>query len=79
MYSGYGIAFDGAGSWNLGNDFANNVAIFDVDNSSSSLIDNHKNTLLVLDEGPTYGINESFGSPEKKLVLTLVKQRQNFV
>ena len=53
MYSGYGIAFDGAGSWNLGNDFAKNVAIFDVDNSSSSLIDNHKNTLLVLDEGPT--------------------------
>ena len=33
--SGYKIVFYGAGSWNLGNDFARNV-IFGVDNSSSS-------------------------------------------
>ena len=30
MYSGYGIAFDGAGSWDFGNDDARNVVIFGV-------------------------------------------------
>ena len=31
VYSGYGIAFDGAGSWNFGNNFARNFVIFDID------------------------------------------------
>ena len=66
MYSDYGIVFDGTGSWNFGNDFARNVVIFIVDNSSSSHADNSKNTLLVLGERPTSGINGSFDSPEKK-------------
>ena len=30
------IAFDGAGSLSFGNDFARNVVIFAIDNSSSS-------------------------------------------
>ena len=37
---GYGIAFDGAVTWRFGNDYARNVTIFDVDNSSSSHSDN---------------------------------------
>ena len=40
-YSGYGIAFDGKGSWSFGNDFAR-IVIFGVDNTSSSHSDNHK-------------------------------------
>ena len=32
MYGGYRIAFDGKGTWNLGNDYATNVIIFGVDN-----------------------------------------------
>ena len=48
VYSGYGIAFNGAGSWSFGNDFARNVLIFGVDNSSSSHEDNHKNNFLGL-------------------------------
>ena len=47
-------------------EFARNVVIFGVDNSSSSHADNHINNFLVLDEGPTLGINGSFGSPVKK-------------
>ena len=35
-YNGQRIAFDGDGSWSFGNDFARNVAILDVDNSSLS-------------------------------------------
>ena len=67
MYSGYGIAFDGKGEWSFGNDYARNLIIFGVYNSSSSHADNLKNNFLVLGEGDTFGINGSFGAPEKKV------------
>ena len=78
VYSGYGIAFDGEGEWSFGNSIPRNVIIFGVDNSSSSHADNCKNNFLILDNGPTSGINGRFGSPEKGLTLILVKKRQNF-
>ena len=59
-----------------GNDHARNAIIFDVDNSSSSHSDNRKNNFLILGEGPTYGINGTFGSPEKK---SSIKSRKNLV
>ena len=46
---------------------------------SSSHSDNRNNNFLILGEGPTYGINGSFGPPKKSLVLILLKQTQNFV
>ena len=52
--------------------------MFGVDSSSSRHIDNPKINFLVLGEGPTEGINGSVGAAEKKLLLTLVKQIQNF-
>ena len=39
VYSTYEIKLDGADLWSFGNDFAKNVAIFRVDNSSSSHTD----------------------------------------
>ena len=39
VYKGCEIAFDGAGSWNFGNDFITNVIIFGVDSSCSSHTD----------------------------------------
>ena len=45
-----------------------NTIIFGVDNSSLSHTDN-------LGKEDTFCINESFGAPEKKLILILVKQR----
>ena len=62
VYSSSVIAFDEKCEWNF--DFAENVIIFGVDNSSSSHADNQKTNFLVLGEGPTYGINGSFGTPE---------------
>ena len=53
----------------MDNDTAYNVINFGVDNSSSSHIDNPKNNFLVLGKGPSEGINASFGSAEKILVL----------
>ena len=38
-----------------------------------------KNNFLILGECPIYGINGSFGSSEKKLVLMLLKKIPNFV
>ena len=59
VYSGYRVTFDSAGSWSFHNDFARNVIIFVVGNSSSFHSDNHKNSFLISGaEGPTDGINE---------------------
>ena len=66
VYSGYGIAFDGRGSWSFDEDFARNNIMFGVGNSSSSHTVNLKNDFLILGEGDTLGINGSFGAPEKK-------------
>ena len=78
VYSGYGITFDGAGSWSFGNDFTRNAVIFGVDNISSSRSDNRKNNFLILREGPTYGINGSFVSPEKKFNINFTKANTKF-
>ena len=77
VYSGYGIAFDGKGEWSFDNDTGRNIAIFGVDNISSSHADNLKNYFLMLGEGNTFGINVNFGATTS-LVLILVKQTQNF-
>ena len=50
----------------FGNESTKNVIIFWVDNSSSSHTDNLKNDFIILGEGPTFGINGSFGASEKK-------------
>ena len=78
MYSEYGITFDSAGSWSFNNDTVRNVITFGVDNSSSSQTDNRKSNFLVLGEGLTFGINESFGSPEKKFCINFSKSNRKF-
>ena len=67
VYSGYRIALCGKGNWSFGNDIARNIIIFEVDNSSSC--HTGKTDYLILDKGPTFGINGSFGGSEKKLIL----------
>ena len=67
MYSDYVIALDWRGEWSFCNDYAGNVIIFGVDNSSSSRADNLKNNFVILGEGDTFGINGSFGAPENKV------------
>ena len=66
MYSGYGVAFDGAGSWSFSNDIARNVLTFGVDNSSTSHTDNLKNIFLVLGDRTTDDINGSVRIAKKK-------------
>ena len=75
VYSRYAITFDSAGSRSFDNDFARNVVIVGVDNSSSSHSDNRKNNFLVLGKGPTYGIKEALDHQRKCLVTILLKQK----
>ena len=51
---------------------------FWFDNSSSSHSGNRKNNFLILGEGPTYGINGGFGSPEKKISISFTKANTTF-
>ena len=82
MYSDYRITFNSPGSWSFDDDTTRIVIIFGVVNSSSSHSDNCKNDLLILGEGSTFGINESFASPEKRLSINFteanLKSRLNF-
>ena len=73
VYSGYGITFDSAGKWSFDNGTARNVIITGVDNSSSSHSDNCKNNFLILGDGPIFGVNGSFGSPEKKFSINFTE------
>ena len=78
IYNGRGIAFDGKSLWSFGNGFARNVAIFVVDNSSSSYTDNWKNNFLALGERPTDDINDSTGAAEKKFKINFSKANTKF-
>ena len=78
MHSEYGITFDCSGSWSFNNDSARNVIIFLVDNTSSSHADHGKNNFLVSGEGPTFGVNVRFGSPEKKFSINCTKANTKF-
>ena len=78
VYSAYGIAFDGKDEWSFGNGNAKNVIIFGVDVSSSSHADILNNNFLVLGEGDTFGINGSFGAPEKKFSFNFTKAITKF-
>ena len=74
MYSDYGIAFDGGDWWSFENDTCN----FGVDDSSSSHSKNHKNNFWILGKGPTFGINGSFSSAEKKFSINFSKATTKF-
>ena len=78
VHSGYGKTIDSAGSWSVDNDFARNVIISGVGNSSSSHTDNCKNYFLILDESSTYSINGSFGLSEKKFSINFNKASTKF-
>ena len=60
VYRGFGITFDSSDSWNFDNDTGRNIITFGIDNNS-------------IHQGPSFGINESFDSPEIKLCINFSK------
>ena len=67
VHSGFGIAFDWAGSYSFGNDFARKVVSFGADNNPSLNTGNCKNKVLVFSEG---AINH-LSNAKTKLCLSL--------
>ena len=78
VYSDYEIAFDGKGEWSFDNDYSRNDIIFGIDNSSLSQADNFQNKFLIWGERDTFGINGSFGAPEKNFSIKFSKVNTNF-
>ena len=70
--------FDGKGSLSFGNEFAKNVIMLGVDNSSSSHAENLRNYFLILGEGDTFGVNRSFSAPEKNIDINFSKAKTKF-
>ena len=77
-YSGYKVAFNGAGSWSFDNNFPRNEVIFGADNNSSAHKGNLKNNFLVLREGPTDNINGSASAVEKMFTVNFSKAKTKF-
>ena len=70
-YSGYGIEIDRRSSFSFsGGGFGQNVLIFGVDMSSSPHIDNKKEDILVLGNGPTQGLEHTI-TAEKMYAINL--------
>ena len=59
----------------IGNGFARNVSIFDVDNSSSPHTDIRRNNFLVLGEESTEGIIDNIGAAEKIFSIDFCKSK----
>ena len=77
-YSGYGIGFDGKGSFSFpGGEFGQNLLIFGVDMSFSAHIDNEKIDILVLGIGPTQGLEHAL-TAEKMYSINFTVTKKKF-
>ena len=76
-YSGYGIGFDGRGSFSFPDGrYDQNVLIFGADMSSSPHIDNKKKDILVLGKGPTQGLEHTLTAEKMYSInFTVTKKR----
>ena len=78
-YSGYGIAFDGKGSFSFpGGGYGKNVIIFGADMNSSPHIDNKGKDILILGTGPTQGLGEHSLTAEKMYSINFTKDNTKF-
>ena len=59
-YSGYGIGFDRRSSFSFpGGGFGQNAIVFGVDKSSPTKTDNGRKDILILEKGPTQGLEHT--------------------
>ena len=75
-YSGYGIGFDGSGSFSLsdGSGFGKNIIILGADMSSSVHIDNKKTNILILGKGPAQRLDNTKLTAEKAYSINFTEQ-----
>ena len=79
-YSGYGIGFDGSGSFSLsdGSGFGKNIIILGADMSSSMHIDNKKTNILILGKGPAQRLDNTKLTAEKAYSINFTEQQKKF-
>ena len=77
-YSGYGIGFDRKEKFSVGNGFGRKWIIFAVDMSSPVHVDNKKKDILILDEGPTQGLDSTILTAEKKYSIDFTENNTKF-
>ena len=80
QYSGYYVGFDMKGifSFHTGA-FSKNVIVFGVDMTFSRHFDNKKKCIVILDERPTQGLDDSTLTTEKKHSINFTGHKRNFV
>ena len=79
-YSGYRILLDVRSQLSLfGGNWAKNIIIFGVDNSSSVHVNNKKKKMLVLGKGPTQGLDDATTTTEAKCSINFTETRKRFV
>ena len=78
-FSGYGIGFDGKGTFLFPDGgFAQNVITFGVDMSSSVHVDNQKKDILIPGEGPTQGLDDTTLTAEKMYSINFTVPKRKF-
>ena len=78
QYSRCGIGFDRKGSFSFpGGGFGQNVIVFGVDKSSSVHVDNKKKDILILEKGPTQGLEHTL-TAEKMYLINFTVTRKKF-
>ena len=78
-YSGYGIGFDRKSSFSFpSGGIGQNLTIFGVDMSSFAHIDNKKKDILILEKGPTQGLEHTV-TAEKLYSINFTVTKRNFV
>ena len=78
IYHDYETAFDRTNIWCFNNDFAQNVAIFGFDRSSSIHSNSYKNKFSVLCERNTDDINGSVTPAKKMFNLSFSESKAKF-
>ena len=78
-YSGYGIGFDSCSYFSLSdNTTERNVVIFEADMNSSVHTDNKGKDILILDEGPTQGLDDTTLTAEVKYSINFTQSNRKF-
>ena len=78
-YSGYDIGFDRKGKFSVGNGFGRNCIIFGVDMSSYVHVDNKKKDILIVDEGPTEGLDGNTLTAEKLYLINFTEKKKEIL
>ena len=58
--------------------YGRNVIIFGVNLSSSAHVDNKKKNIVILDKGPTQGLDDTTLTAEKEYTVNFMEQHKNF-